>query len=350
MKPPSLENGVFPLVSASGGDTPQAEAPAAPAVAAPKAIEGRSLGAIAWLRLRRDKLTMVALYIAVFFVIVALVAPLFAKLGWIDAYNGNTELVRGIGSTPTKPWNGIDGDHWFGVEPGTGRDLFARVMLGISTSFTIALGATIIACIVGVVMGIIAGAGGGRLDAFIGRFIDFVLSFPQTLMLIAMSLVIIRGIGELISPAEPTGNFPRQVYLILFLGLFGWPGLARVIRGQVLSLREREFIEAARSIGSGRMRLYFTEILPNLWAPILVFASLIFPANIGAEAALSFLGVGIQPPLPSLGSILSDSVSYATAAPGFFFIPGGVLIFAVLSFNLLGDGLRDVLDPKAGRS
>lgn len=335
--------------ASAAASTIEVETPTTP-VGADPVIEGRSLGQIAWARLKRDHLTMIALGIAVFFVVVALVAPIVSKLGWIDPYNGNTELVRGIGSTPTNAWNGIDAQHWFGVEPGTGRDLFARVVLGISTSFTIALGATIIACIIGVTLGIISGAGGGRLDKLIGRFIDFILSFPSTLMLIAMSLVIIRAIGDVISPAEPTGNFPRQVYLVLFLGFFGWPGLARVIRGQVLSLREREFIEAARSIGSGKLRLYFTEILPNLWAPILVFASLIFPANIGAEAALSFLGVGIQPPLPSLGAILADSVNYATAAPGFFFIPGGVLIFAVLSFNLLGDGLRDVLDPKAGRS
>ena len=337
------------LTGSSAATTIETGTPVSP-VPVTKAIEGRSLGAIAWMRLKRDKLTMAALSVAVFFIVVAITAPLLTKLGALDPYNGNTALVRGIGSTPTKPWNGVDGEHWFGVEPGTGRDLFSRVVLGISTSFTIALGATILACLIGVVMGIVAGAGGGKLDMLIGRFIDFVLSFPSTLMLIAMSLVIIRAIGGLVTPAEPTGNLPRQIYLVLFLGLFGWPGLARVIRGQVLSLREREFIEAARSIGSGRLRLYFTEILPNLWAPILVFASLIFPANIGAEAALSFLGVGIQPPLPSLGSILSDSVNYATAAPGFFFIPGCVLIFAVLSFNLLGDGLRDVLDPKAGRS
>ncbi len=316
----------------------------------PVVIEGRSLGRIAFMRLRRDRLTMGAVYVAGFFLVLALLAPLLVKLKILDPYSGNIDLIQGIGSTPTKPWNGLDAQHWFGVEPGVGRDLLSRIVLGVSTSFTIALGATIIAVLIGVVVGIVSGAMGGRVDWLIGRFIDFVLSFPQTLMLIAMSLVLIEAIGKVVSPSQPTGNTARMIYLILFLGFFGWAGLARVIRGQVLSLREREFIEAARSLGASRRRIYFTELLPNLWAPILVYASLIFPMNISAEAALSFLGVGIQPPLPSLGSILSDSVAYAIAAPGFFFLPSTVLVIAVLSFNLVGDGVRDALDPKAGRS
>jgi len=132
--------------------------------------------------------------------------------------------------------------------------------------------------------------------------------------------------------------------------LFGWPFFARIIRGQVLSLRQREFIEAAESLGAKKTRLYFKEILPHLWAPILVYSTLILPQYIAAEAALSFLGVGIQPPTPSLGSIMGDSVTYAAADPAFFIIPGLTLSILVLAFNLLGDGLRDALDPKSGRS
>ena len=139
------------------------------------------------------------------------------------------------------------------------------------------------------------------------------------------------------------------IYLVIVLGLFGWPYIARIIRGQVLSLRNREFVEAARSLGATRRRIWFKEMLPNLWAPIIVYVSLTLPANISAEAALSYLGVGLQPPTPSLGNILNDSVAFYSSDPAYFLIPGFTLVIVVLSFNMLGDGLRDALDPKSGR-
>jgi peptide/nickel transport system permease protein len=140
-----------------------------------------------------------------------------------------------------------------------------------------------------------------------------------------------------------------MVFMILVMGFFGWPYFARIIRGQVLSLKEREFIEAAKSLGASPRRIYFKELLPHLWAPILVYTTLIMPQNIATEAALGFLGVGIQAPTPSFGSILNDSVHYATSDPAYFIFPGVTLFLVVLSFNLLGDGLRDALDPKADR-
>ena len=133
------------------------------------------------------------------------------------------------------------------------------------------------------------------------------------------------------------------------LSVFGWPYLARIVRGQVLSLREREFVESAISMGASTRRILFKEILPNLWAPILVYATILLPTYIAAEAALSFLGVGLVPPTPSWGAMLAESVRYFTVLPGYLFIPGTYLFIVVLSFNLLGDAVRDALDPRAGR-
>ena len=145
----------------------------------------------------------------------------------------------------------------------------------------------------------------------------------------------------------PEGNPSRITYLILVLSVFGWPYLARIVRGQVLSLREREFVEAAVAMGANKRRILFTEILPNLWAPILVYATLTLPAYIGLEAALSFLGVGVVPPETTFGAMLANSVAYFDVVPTYLFIPGTVLVVLVVSFNLLGDALRDALDPKA---
>ena len=147
----------------------------------------------------------------------------------------------------------------------------------------------------------------------------------------------------------PAGNSANAVYVILVLGLFGWPGIARIVRGQVLSIREREFVDAAKLLGASRYRIYFKEILPNLWAPLLVYFTLMMPAFVSAEAALSYLGVGVKPPTPTLGNILTDSISYMDADPVFFFTPAILIMLIVVSFNLLGDGLRDALDPKTHR-
>jgi peptide/nickel transport system permease protein len=156
-------------------------------------------------------------------------------------------------------------------------------------------------------------------------------------------------IDRLTSLGVPEGNASNGLYIILVLGLFGWPYIARIIRGQVLSLRDREFIEAARSLGARNSRIYTKELIPNLWAPLLVYFTLLLPTYISAEAALSYLGVGIQPPTPTLGNILKYSVNYAPADFAFFFFPALIIAILVISFSLLGDGLRDAFDPKADR-
>ena len=182
-----------------------------------------------------------------------------------------------------------------------------------------------------------------------GRFLDLILSFPQTLMLLTLAPVLTDRTAALLH-VPPPDNRAKITLIAVILGVFGFPFFARIVRGQVLSLREREFVEAARSLGASSRRIYVKELLPHLWAPLLVYITLTLPQNIAAEAALGFLGVGIQAPTPSLGALLNDSVTYALPDPAYFIIPGLTVFLLVLAFNLLGDGLRDALDPKAGRS
>lgn len=309
-------------------------------------IAGRTPWQITTARLRKDKVTMVALFAATGFIVLAVTAPLLTQWGLLDPYTANPDLLGGLGSMPKGWGGGVSADHWMGVEPGTGRDLFSRVLAGLTVSLVVATLAVLVSVVIGTVIGIVSGTAGGRVDWFFSRITEFVLSFPQTLMLIALSTIVIDIFQELLGFERTPAS---MLFMILVMGFFGWPIFARIIRGQVLSLKEREFIEAAQSLGARPGRIYFKELLPHLWAPILVYTTLVMPQNIATEAALGFLGVGIQAPTPSFGSILNDSVHYATSDPAYFIFPGITLFLVVLSFNLLGDGLRDALDPKADR-
>lgn len=313
-----------------------------------KAIEGRSPWELFRARLLKDKPTLVVLGIVVFALVLAVLAPLLWKLGVINPTKGDISLLNiEEGSIPKAPLGGISAAHPFGVEPGTGADVLSRVIVGVSLSLVISLAAAFIAVGLGTVLGIVAGYSRGWVDFALSRLIDLTLTFPQTLMLIALSGVAVELLKRVLHLSD--GALVNGLYVALVLGIFGWPGFARIIRGQVLSLREREFVEAARSLGAKPGRIYFKELLPNLWAPVLVYFTLLLPSFISAEAALSYLGVGIKPPMPTLGNILADSVNYADADPVFFTIPALVIATLVLSLNLLGDGLRDALDPKSNR-
>ncbi len=264
----------------------------------------------------------------------------------LDPFTTHQKLINDNG-LPIGAFGGISWAHPLGIEPGIGRDTLSRIWLGLALSLFISAAAAVFSVVVGVVLGIIAGMSRRWADTLIGRLVDLVLCFPQTLMLLALSGVLIGWLtGTLKIPA---GDPAQATYVILVLGIFGWPSVTRIIRGQVLSLREREFIDAARLLGAGNGRLYFKEVLPNLWAPILVQFTLILPAYVSAEAALSYLGISILPPTPTLGNILKGSLGYASGDFLFFIAPAFLLVLIVVSFNLLGDGLRDALDPRSSR-
>jgi len=308
---------------------------------------GRSLRQIIWARLRRDRLAMVCGVVLVVYYGIAILGPFVAGMVGISPYKFDAAAISELGGKPFGEFGGISAAHPLGVEWGTGRDIMAQLLFGLRISLVVATSATLITVTIGTVIGIIAGYSGGWTDTIIGRLMDLVLAFPFLLIVLALSAVLTQRLQDLGIPAE--GNASRITYLIIVLSVFGWPYLARIVRGQVLSLREREFVEAAVAMGATKRRILFSEILPNLWAPILVYATLTLPAYIGLEAALSFLGVGVLPPDTTFGAMLASSVNYFNVVPTYLFIPGTILVILVVSFNLLGDALRDALDPKAIR-
>lgn len=313
--------------------------------AEPAKVQGRSPMQLALARFRKDRLSMVSFSVCALYVLGAVSAPILTHFGVLSPLTYHQDLLNvNLGGIPRGRFGGASWSHPLGVEPGTGRDVASRLLLGITWSLVVALTATIITMVVGTVLGIVSGYAGGIVDAVVGRIIDLTLSFPSTLMLLALSGMAVLYLRESVGIHDR--DAANAVYVILVLAAFGWPPIARVIRGQVLSLREREFVEAAVLLGASKARIYFKEILPNIWAPLLVYFTLTMPAYISAEAAFNFLGVGIKPPTPTLGNILTDSIAYSQADFAFFFFPGFLIALIVVCFNLLGDGLRDALDPK----
>jgi peptide/nickel transport system permease protein len=310
-------------------------------------VAGRSPTQLALARFRTDRLSMISFGIVVLYILVAVASPFLSKLGVLTPLKFHQNLLDiNLGNIPKSGWGGVSVHHWLGVEPGTGRDVLSRILLGVTYSLAIALSATVLTIAAGAVLGIIAGFRGGWVDAVVGRFLDLTLSFPSTLMLLALSGMAVKAIQDHLHFGPDLSN---GFFVVVVLAIFGWPPICRVVRGQVLSLREREFVEAATLFGASRTRIYFKEILPNLWAPLLVYFTLTMPAYISAEAALSFLGVGVKPPTPTLGNVLTTSIAYSVADPLFFFSPAIILAIIVVCFNLLGDGIRDALDPKSSR-
>ncbi|MGH3342347.1 MAG: ABC transporter permease [Carbonactinosporaceae bacterium] len=317
---------------------PEQQAPA-PGVTSPfgappgARIEGRSLLQIAWRRLRRDRAAIAGLVAVVLLMLVAILAPV---LTWLSGYPPNQFNPRAIdaalGGLPRGHLGGVSGEHWLGVEPKSGRDIFSRVVWGARISLLIAVGATMVSVVLGTTFGILAGYVGGWVDSAISRVMDVLLSFPSLIFMIALVSVL------------PQAN--RQLLLIFVIGFFGWSYVGRIVRGQTLSLAQREFVEAARSLGASTRYIVFRELLPNLAGPILVVTTLTIPTYIATEAALSFLGVGVRPPTASWGQMLFSSVSWYQVDPVYFAVPGLCLFVTVLAFNLLGDGLRDALEPR----
>ncbi|MET8869521.1 ABC transporter permease [Nonomuraea sp. NPDC004580] len=305
-----------------------------------KAIQGRSLTRIAWMRLRRDKVALTGGIIVILLILVAIFSsPIISVFGHPplefhqDEIDPNTLLPKGA-------FGGVSGEYLLGVEPVNGRDIFSRIVAGAWISLLIGFVATLLSVIIGTTLGVIAGYFGGWVDQIIGRLMDVFLAFPLLVFAIALAGVIPdEGFGL-------QGNGLRIAMLIFIIGFFSWPSIGRIVRGQTLSLREREFVDAAKSLGARHGYILFREILPNLLAPILVYATLLIPTNILFEAALSFLGVGVSPPTPTWGGMLSEAVRFYTL-PHFVLFPGLAIFITVLAFNLFGDGLRDAFDPRA---
>ena len=306
-------------------------------------VIGRTPRQLAWRRFRSNRFGLPTLIISVAITIITVVAPLIGGLFGIDGRKRFPETLSSRGM-PIGKFGGISWSHPLGIEPGIGHDLLTRLIFGARISFFVALITTILSIAIGVVAGIVMGFFRGRVDSTIGRFIDFLLAFPSFFMIVALSLPMVQRL-EKSGIAE--GNTARMLYLVLILIFFGWPYLARVIRSQVLSIRERDYVMAARALGASNTRIIFKEILPNLWSIIIVYFSLSLPGYLTAEAVFSFLGLGIQPPDASWGLLISDSIKYVMNEPTYFFITTTSLIFVVLTFNLLGDAVRDALDPKS---
>jgi ABC-type dipeptide/oligopeptide/nickel transport system permease subunit len=316
-----------------------------PMPAAGAVQHGRSPSQIAFDRLRHDRVAMICFGVVVFFVLIAIFAPLLAKLEGQtpDALNQNL-----IGED-TLPTVGATSVHWFGIEPRLGRDLFARWVYGARPSLIIGVVAATASTAVGVALGLVAGYLGGGADKVITWVIDFVLSLPFLLFVIAVVPITeqrFAPIGGL--TAEQTSTI-RFWVLIIILVIFGWAGLARLIRGEVISLREREFIAAARVIGVPTRQILFKELLPNLVGPIIVSLSIAVPAYISLEATLSFLGAGLVEPTASWGRTIDNAQNSYAVYPLYLWPPVIGVVVLVLALSLLGDAVRDAFDPNTRR-
>jgi peptide/nickel transport system permease protein len=292
-------------------------------------------------RFMQDKAAVFGAVVIAVLVVLALAAPLFAKL----TGHGPNELFGDEMLTPDLGLpKGPNAQFWFGGDT-VGRDVFVRTMYGARTSLIVAIVATGLAALIGIAVGMLAGYRGGITDTIVSRAADVFLSMPILLFAIGVATVCS------ISPNGCLGGLlqPGLSLVIGVIALFTWPNMARLVRGQVFTLREKEFVEASRSLGAGSFRIMFRELLPNLLAPIVVYATLLVPANILFEAALSFLGVGVPQTTPSWGRMLSEAASgqLFTYAWWMMLFPGLFLLLTTLAFNLVGDGLRDALGPTA---
>jgi peptide/nickel transport system permease protein len=304
-------------------------------------VQGRSLGQIAWLRLKRDRVALGGGVLILVLIVIAILAPVIVKVFGQDPNEFNQKLIDPNLQMPIGKWGGISGEHLLGVEPVNGRDLFSRVVYGSRISLLIAFLATLLSVVIGTFFGVVAGYFGGWIDTLISRTMDLFLAFPLLVFALALAGVVPDTAFGL------SGDTLRIALLIFIIGFFNWPYIGRIIRGQTLSLREREFVDAARSLGARAPYILFRELLPNLVAPILVYFTLLIPTNILFEAALSYLGVGVRAPTATWGGMLSQATSYYQIDPGFMLVPGLAIFVTVLAFNLFGDGLRDALDPRA---
>ncbi len=298
-------------------------------------IAGRSPLQLFWRRLRQDRVALVSLGFIVFLIVIAIAAPVVVSvLGLPGPDVQNLNLTDSFGS-PLGP----SAAHPFGVDQ-LGEDVMSRVIYGTRVSLEVGIIGTGISTVIGVSVGMFAGFYRGGTDMLLSRFMDVVLSIP--ILLLGLGLGAACGVHGCVKGLVQ----PGLGTIIFIICVATWPYMARIVRGLVLSLREREFVEASRALGASDRRIMFREILPNLAAPIIVYASLLIPTNILLEASLSFLGVGIHPPTPSWGAMIAQAAPIFNTAWWFMVFPGLALVLTVLAFNLLGDGLQDALNPR----
>ncbi|HMD95166.1 MAG TPA: ABC transporter permease [Trebonia sp.] len=299
------------------------------AQAAGGAIEGRSQWSLTWRRLRGDRVAMASLIVIVIMIALAIAAPLFVKITGHPPNTAYPDTGQDLSGNPVGP--GVNG-FWLGTD-GVGRDLFIRILYGARISLFVGLFTTAIATVAGVSVGLLAGYFGGFVDTVLARFTDAVLAFPYVVLAIALAALF----------------GPSLTIILAMITFFSWAGIARIVRGQTLSIKEKEYVEAARSLGAGPFRIMFLDILPNLLAPVLVVATLYIPQAVIFEATLSFLALGIQPPTASWGNILAEATNFYQTSWWYVVFPALALLITTLAFNLLGDGIRDAMDPRTER-
>jgi peptide/nickel transport system permease protein len=307
---------------------------------------GRSPTGIALAKLRTDKVAVAGAGVFGFFVLIAVFAPLLARLAGQDVSTLHQDLIDQYGF----PVAGPTAEHWLGVEPRLGRDLFARFVYGARPSLIVAGSVTVITTVVGVTVGLLAGFCGGWTDRILSWVVDVILSLPYLLFAIAVPAVLLAMVvGTAENAAADEVATVRFVSLIIVLSVFGWAGLARLIRGEVLSLREREFVAAAKVLGVPTAKVLYHELLPNLVAPIVISVSMALPSYIVVEAGLTYLGVGLTEPTPSWGVTIAAAQNYYRADPLYLWVPVAAITLLVLALSLLGDSVRDAFDPRTRR-
>ncbi|MCC5035360.1 ABC transporter permease [Streptomyces sp. WAC 00631] len=326
--------------AAAGGGPPGPEARTADVPG------GRSPGRLMWRRFRRDRAGTISAGVVLFFFAVGLLAPVISHLYGKDPYTRYGQQRDGLLNEfgyPIAPNGGISGEFWFGIEPILGRDVFTQLLYGIRTSLLVAVAVTVLATLTAIVLGVAAGYLGGRTDFLIGRSIDLLMAFPNQLFFVAFMPIVV---ALFVADTDETPTWVRAVAMVLVLWFLGWMSLARILRGTVLSLREREFVEAARVSGASPWRIIRRELLPNVVTPILVQSTLMLPNFVTAAAGLSFLGVGFIEPTPDWGRMFATGAQVFENDFTYMFFPGGAMVIFIVAFNLLGDSVRDAFDPK----
>ncbi len=323
--------------------------------------QSRSLTQDALYRLFRNKGAVVAIFIIAFMLILALGADLFVQWGWIDHYTtqhrGSSQAEPLTCSTDLdKDGDGVPDATQFCFLMGAdllGRDRVSRAVYGARVSLAVGIVGSTVSLLIGTLYGVISGFLGGQVDNLMMRFVDFVYGIPS-LPLIIIIQVYFRGLREHAAEVGGFGEFIVNIdrsmgglfFLFIVLGMLSWIGMARLARGQVLAYKQKEFVEAARAVGASSRRIIFTHLLPNIIGPLVVVEAMAIPGYIFSEAILSFLGLGVQPPMPSWGALVVSGVGAMMVRPYAILLPAAALSITTLAFNFLGDGLRDALDPR----